>query len=311
MAATPLEFILKVRDEASASMEKFRRSAESVASEFSKTNSIVTGAIGALSAYAGAQGLKAIITASDEARDTLAQARFLLNAFGGSVDANLTTLQKWASGEQRATAMGDEYAVLVAAKLNTRIKDMNKAMNFSNTLLKLQRLGLANVEVRLRDILSLGFDEKEADVVCLDMADADKAIPAAAAALKDGGVLVGYAPQTEQLSAFVNTGLANGIGGWFCCESLLRPILVRTSGVRPANVMISHTGFLAFGRKGAPTDGGQSGQKQKRFKELMAPLSGPRPEKVRKKKPEEEKEKMTEEIMVEKESEPVSNKTNI
>ncbi len=158
-----------------------------------------------------------------------------------------------------------------------------------------QRLGLTNVEVRLRDILASGFDEKEADVVCLDMADADKAIPAAAAALKDGGVLVGYAPQTEQLSAFVNTGLANGIGDWFCCESLLRPILVRTSGVRPANVMISHTGFLAFGRKGAPTDGGQSGQKQKRFKELMAPLSGPRPEKLKKKKPEDEKEKMTDE----------------
>jgi len=58
-----------------------------------------------------------------------------------------------------------------------------------------QRLGLSNVEVRLRDILALGFDEKEADVVCLDMADADKAIPAAAAALKDGGVLVGYAPR--------------------------------------------------------------------------------------------------------------------
>lgn len=151
-----------------------------------------------------------------------------------------------------------------------------------------QRIGLSNVEVRLRDILALGFDEKDADAVCLDMADADKAIPMAAAALKSGGVLVGYAPQTEQLSAFVSAGLANGIGDWFCCESLLRPILVRPSGVRPANVMISHTGFLAFGRKGAAADGGQSGQKQKRFKELMAPLSGPRPEKARKKKAEDE-----------------------
>ncbi len=169
------------------------------------------------------------------------------------------------------------------------------------------RVGLTNVEVRQRDILALGFDEKEADVVCLDMADSDKAVPAAAAALKEGGVLVGYAPQTEQLSAFVSAGLANGIGDWFCCESLLRPILVRPSGVRPANVMISHTGFLAFGRKGAPTDGGQSGQKQKRFKELMAPLSGPRPEKMKKKqpgeiiekKPEDENEKKTEDASTE------------
>ena len=95
-------------------------------------------------------------------------------------------------------------------------------------------------------------------------------------------MLVGYTPQTEQLSAFVKAGLENGIGDWFCCEALVRPILVRPTGVRPANVMISHTGFLAFGRKGAPTDGGVSGQKQKRFKELMAPLSGPRPEKIKK-----------------------------
>ncbi len=128
-----------------------------------------------------------------------------------------------------------------------------------------KRAGLANVvSVRLRDIIKDGFDEKEADVVCLDFANSDQAVPAGAAALKEGGILVGYLPHAEQLKAFVLAGQANGIGGWFCIEMNVREMLVRPAGVRPANVSLSHTGYLAFGKKGAPNESEEERKKKRR-----------------------------------------------
>ncbi|MDE1798135.1 MAG: methyltransferase domain-containing protein [Candidatus Micrarchaeota archaeon] len=128
-----------------------------------------------------------------------------------------------------------------------------------------KRAGLADVvDVRGRDILKDGFDEKEADVVCLDFANSDQAVPAAAAALKDGGVLVGYLPHAEQLKAFVLAGQASGLGAWYCCEMNVREMLVRPQGVRPANVSLSHTGYLAFGTKGAPNESEEDRKKRRR-----------------------------------------------
>lgn len=128
-----------------------------------------------------------------------------------------------------------------------------------------KRAGLdAVVEIRTRDILKDGFDETEADVVCLDFANSDQAIPAAAAALKEGGCVVGYLPHTEQLKSFVLAGQAAGFGGWFCCEMNVREMLVRPQGVRPANVSLSHTAYLAFGKKGAPNETEEQRKKRTR-----------------------------------------------
>ncbi len=114
-----------------------------------------------------------------------------------------------------------------------------------------KRMGLENVEVRLRDIIQDGFDEQDADLVCLDFADSDKAVGHAFASLKEGGTLVGYLPHAEQLKAFVLAGQAVGFADWYCIECNLREILVREAGVRPANTGLTHTGYLAFGRKKA------------------------------------------------------------
>ncbi len=112
-----------------------------------------------------------------------------------------------------------------------------------------KRAGLDNVGIRLRDVLKEGFDEKEADLVCLDMADSDKMLAFAFSALKEGGAVVGYLPHAEQLKAFVQAGEAAGFSQWYCCECNVREMLVRAHGVRPANVGLMHTAYLAFGRK--------------------------------------------------------------
>ncbi len=113
-----------------------------------------------------------------------------------------------------------------------------------------KRAGLGNVEVRVRDVLADGFDEKEADAITLDMANSDKAAAHSFAALKKGGVLVGYMPHAEQLKAFVTAAKSAGFSpGTFCCEVIMREILVRDAGVRPENTGLTHTGYLAFARK--------------------------------------------------------------
>ena len=139
-----LEFVLKARDEASAVVSRFRGETEQLTSSFNSLNPAVQSAMSALSAYAGTQGLLSIIHASEEAGQQLAQSQFFLNRFSKNVDGDIATLQKWATGVQNATGIGDDYAVLVGAKMAGRIKDVNKAMEYSNTLFKLQRLGLVN-----------------------------------------------------------------------------------------------------------------------------------------------------------------------
>lgn len=149
---------------------------------------------------------------------------------------------------------GSGWLAVQLARVAGRVVSYEQREDFAKLAAgNVKRAGLdAVAEVRLRDVIKDGFDEAEADVVCLDLADSDKAVAHAAAALKKGGVLVGYVPHAEQLNSFVQAGEAAGIGGWYCMEGIVREMLVRTFGVRPANVGLTHTGYLAFGMKGAP-----------------------------------------------------------
>ncbi|VVB57615.1 tRNA (adenine(57)-N(1)/adenine(58)-N(1))-methyltransferase TrmI [uncultured archaeon] len=112
-----------------------------------------------------------------------------------------------------------------------------------------KKAGLDNVEVRLRNVLADGFDEQDADLICLDLADSDQMLTHAFSSLKENGVVVGYLPHAEQLKAFVQAGTEAGFGQWYCCECNVREILVRAHGVRPANTGLLYTAYLAFGRK--------------------------------------------------------------
>lgn len=116
-----------------------------------------------------------------------------------------------------------------------------------------KRAGLDNVDIRKRNIIEEGFDEKDVDVITLDFANSDKAVAHAFAAIKAGGVLVGYVPHTEQMKAFVVAAKAAGFEEeTLCCEINMRQMLVREAGVRPENTGLTHTGYLIFARKSLP-----------------------------------------------------------
>ena len=75
-------------------------------------------------------------------------------------------------------------------------------------------------------------------------------LPTVAAALRPGGVLVGYVATVTQLSTYVEALRAQGV--WtepHAWESLLRPWHAVGLAVRPEHRMVAHTAFLVTARR--------------------------------------------------------------
>ena len=108
------------------------------------------------------------------------------------------------------------------------------------------------VEVKLKDVLADGtggFEEKDVDLVTLDMGDSHLGLPHAFAALKSGGFCVGYLPHAEQVQTFVKAALVAGFEQGETIEVIVRPMLVRERGFRPENTGLLHTAYLTFLKK--------------------------------------------------------------
>jgi tRNA (adenine57-N1/adenine58-N1)-methyltransferase len=109
-----------------------------------------------------------------------------------------------------------------------------------------------NWSLRRKDVAEHPADEP-VDRVILDMLSPWDALPAVRAALRPGGVFVGYVATTTQLSRLVE---ALRDGGEFteptAWETLVRTWHVVGLAVRPEHRMIGHTAFLVTARRLAP-----------------------------------------------------------
>jgi tRNA (adenine57-N1/adenine58-N1)-methyltransferase catalytic subunit len=109
-----------------------------------------------------------------------------------------------------------------------------------------------NWTLRVGDVAEHGPDEG-ADRVVLDMLSPWLVLDAVSAALRPGGVLIGYIATTTQLSRLVESIRAHGgytePAAW---ESLVRGWHVVGLAVRPEHRMIGHTAFLVSARRLAP-----------------------------------------------------------
>ncbi|MCL2780940.1 MAG: tRNA (adenine-N1)-methyltransferase [Actinomycetia bacterium] len=106
--------------------------------------------------------------------------------------------------------------------------------------------------LRIGDLAEHPADEP-ADRAVLDMLAPWEPLPAVAAALRPGGVLLGYVATTTQLSRLVEA--LREIGGFTepeAWESMRREWHVVGLAVRPEHRMIGHTGFLVTARRLAP-----------------------------------------------------------
>ncbi|MGY1753320.1 tRNA (adenine-N1)-methyltransferase [Blastococcus sp. SYSU D01042] len=106
-----------------------------------------------------------------------------------------------------------------------------------------------NWSLRLGDLADHPADEV-VDRVVLDMLEPWAVLPTVAAALRPGGVLVGYVATTTQLSTYVEALRAQGVWTephqW---ETLLRPWHAVGLAVRPEHRMVAHTAFLVTARR--------------------------------------------------------------
>ena len=106
-----------------------------------------------------------------------------------------------------------------------------------------------NWSLRLGDLAEHAAEEV-VDRVVLDMLEPWAVLPTVAAALRPGGVLVGYVATVTQLSTYVEALRAQGC--WtepYAWESLLRPWHAVGLAVRPEHRMVAHTAFLVTARR--------------------------------------------------------------
>ncbi len=106
--------------------------------------------------------------------------------------------------------------------------------------------GLDNVSIKVKDVYE-GIDERNVDLVALDLPEPEKALETAYESLKFGGFVFAYTPSLEQMLRFRKK--AKDHFHVRTVESLLREYESKKMGTRPKTLMMGHTGFLTFGRK--------------------------------------------------------------
>ncbi len=109
-------------------------------------------------------------------------------------------------------------------------------------------LGLTNLFLKKGDVFKK-IDEKDVDIVTLDLPNSEKALKNAYKALKLNGTVVGYLPHMEQVKKFVQTLEKQKFADVHTVEVIVRDLLVRKEGMRPTNTGLWHTAYLVFARK--------------------------------------------------------------
>jgi len=104
------------------------------------------------------------------------------------------------------------------------------------------------VEIKEKDIFK-GIDEKDVDVITLDMPEPWHAAVHAKEALKDGGFLVSYVPTVEQFRHFVSQCESVGLKHEKTVECTVREMVLGERGTRPQIKGLMHTGYITFVRK--------------------------------------------------------------
>jgi len=110
-------------------------------------------------------------------------------------------------------------------------------------------LGLKNIKIKNKNIYN-EIDDKNIDVITLDVPEPWNAIESCSKALKPGGFLVSYSPSVPQVIDFVNAARKNENFVYLkTVEVIEREWEVEERRVRPKSTAIGHSGFLSFARK--------------------------------------------------------------
>jgi tRNA (adenine57-N1/adenine58-N1)-methyltransferase len=121
--------------------------------------------------------------------------------------------------------------------------------DFQNIALKnLQRLGLDDrVILKCRDIRD-GFDEKDVDILFLDVQYPYDYLQQVKQTLKPGGFFCSIVPTTNKVVLLLDALKREKFGFIEVCEVLLRYFKSDAEHFRPTDRMVAHTGYLVFAR---------------------------------------------------------------
>jgi len=104
------------------------------------------------------------------------------------------------------------------------------------------------VAVKLKDIYE-GIDERDVDLVTLDLSQPERALPHSEQALKMGGHLAVFSPCIEHIQRLYAEMPKYGFTNYRTIECLVREFEVKPGATRPKTRMIAHTGYLTFARR--------------------------------------------------------------
>ena len=107
--------------------------------------------------------------------------------------------------------------------------------------------GLKNLKLKQKDI-SKGIDEKNVDLVTLDLQHPEKNVNYAYKSLKLGGWLVVYSPIVEEVINVVKKIRKTGFSEIKTIENIVREWQTERT-TRPKTMGLMHTGWLTFARK--------------------------------------------------------------
>lgn len=141
-------------------------------------------------------------------------------------------------------------ALANAVKPDGMVYTYEKRTNFiSIAMNNLKEAGLFNyVEFRKGDARD-GFAESDVDVVLIDLPSPWEGVSAAYDALRGSGIIASLSPTFNQVEENYEHLYQTGFRYLETVEILMRHILVRRGKTRPSQTMVSHTGFVTFGRK--------------------------------------------------------------
>lgn len=112
----------------------------------------------------------------------------------------------------------------------------------------IKKSGLKNLEVKNKDVIE-GIDEKDIDLITLDMKDCEKVVSIAHKKLKKDGWLAVYSPHIEQVSSTIEEMRKAGFTGTEVVENIVREWQSEYGYTRPKSQGLMHTGWLTFGKK--------------------------------------------------------------
>lgn len=104
------------------------------------------------------------------------------------------------------------------------------------------------VTVKLKDIYE-NIDERDIDLITLDLSQPERVLPHAEVALKPGGHLAVFSPCVEQIQRIYAELPRHQFVNCTTIECLVREFEVKPGATRPKTRMIAHTGYLTFARR--------------------------------------------------------------